>query len=260
MPSQRFRMRLLSRFLPWVSRKNAGNGGHAGFCVAFPKSGRTWLQFMLDECGVPLKYTHNGARHSKPVPFEALRLCGERYRDKRVVFLSRDPRDTAVSGYFQKHLRRGGYAGTISDFIRDPLHGVEKIVRFNVTWLERGPRLCDFLPITYEALSAQPVDLLQTIVTFVGFGLSDEDLARAVANNTFDNMQRREIAGDGRSLTRRDVDNPESYKIRRGKVGGYVDYLSAGDISFCQEILDRYRYFETLSHSKLATHDSISHT
>ncbi len=210
---------------------------------------------MLDECGVPLKYTHNGARHSKPVPFEALRLCGERYWDKPVVFLSRDPRDTAVSGYFQKDLRRDGYAGTISDFIRDPLHGVEKIVRFNLTWLERGSCLGDFLPITYEAISAQPVDVLRMIITFVGSGRCNQDLARVVANNTFDNMRRREAAGDGRSLTRRDVDNPESYKMRRGKVGGYVDYLSASDISFCQKILDRYRYFETIS--KLPTHNSI---
>jgi hypothetical protein len=42
-----------------------------------------------------------------------------------------------------------------------------------------------------------------------------------------------------------DSDNPDSYKVRRGKVGGYSDYLSAEDIAYCDEVLKHYTYFET---------------
>src|SRR5438046_10268684 len=47
----------------------------------------------------------------------------------------------------------------------------------------------------------------------------------------FDNMQKLEAAGafDSKILRPGDVRDPESFKVRRGKVGGYREYLSAED-------------------------------
>jgi hypothetical protein len=36
------------------------------------------------------------------------------------------------------------------------------------------------------------------------------------------------------------VNDPESYKTRRGKVGGYVDYLTAEDIAFIDQTVNEF--------------------
>ena len=55
----------------------------------------------------------------------------------------------------------------------------------------------------------------------------------------FENMQRLEAAGafDSKILRPGDVRDPESFKVRRGKVGGYRDYLSAEDQEYAAEAL-----------------------
>jgi hypothetical protein len=222
--------------------------------VSFPKAGRTWLRVILDDLQVSLDYRHDGATHSTPRPFEALNLCGKRYATKPVIFLSRDPRDTAISGYFQKNLRRDGYSGSLSDFIRDPLHGVEKIVRYNLTWLQRGTELPAFLPITYEETSADAAAIVILIVAFLGLEISAVDIERAVSDNTFQKMREREASGYygkrySDALKPGNVKDANSYKVRRGKVHGYVDYFSVEDLAFCGEILQNYDYFDALRHT-----------
>ncbi|MGA7544226.1 MAG: sulfotransferase domain-containing protein [Methyloceanibacter sp.] len=240
--------------LTWLRKRlrlKSAKPQHVGILVSYPKSGRTWLRVMLGELNLPLDYRHDGATDSRPRPFEELRLCDQEvYREKPVVLLSRDPRDTVVSCYFQKSLRLDGYAGAMADFVRDPLHGIEKIVRYNLAWLTRGVELSAFLPVTYEEIITDPVAVMRGIVDFIGVDRDDAEIERVVANNTFDRMRQREAGGEysqrfRRKLSPSDPGNPESYKVRRGKVGGYVDYLSAEDIAYCDEILERYRYFDT---------------
>jgi hypothetical protein len=67
-------------------------------------------------------------------------------------------------------------------------------------------------------------------------------------------MQRRELADGyreqyGPTLSGCDLGQPESLKIRRGTVGGFIDYLSADDIDYCNEMLNAYKYFEILGNS-----------
>ena len=55
----------------------------------------------------------------------------------------------------------------------------------------------------------------------------------------FENMQKLEAAGafDSNILHPGDVRDPESFKVRRGKVGGYREYLSAADQQFAGEAM-----------------------
>jgi len=231
-----------------------------GFFVSFPKSGRTWLRVMLDDLDVPFEYRHDGAKHSRPRRFEDLTLCGKHYVKKPVVLMTRDPRDTVISGYFQKNLRRDGYPGSLSDFIRDPLHGVDKVVRFNLAWLEQGSQLPAFLPITYEETSTDARGVLRLITTFVNVDVADADIDNVVGENTFKKMREREAAGDynrrySDALTPGDPNNPNSYKVRRGKVGGFVDYLSPTDIAYCEAVLSQFCYFDRVR--ELMEHNSF---
>ena len=34
-----------------------------------------------------------------------------------------------------------------------------------------------------------------------------------------------------------DVNDPESYKVRRGKIGGYVDYLDPSDVEYADQAM-----------------------
>jgi hypothetical protein len=168
----------------------------------------------------------------------------------------RDPRDTVVSYYFQRTLRSDRYSGSMAGFIRDPSYGIERIVQYNLAWLKLGTDLPAFLPISYENLKFDPVAVMNSIVGFVGAELPRSDIERVCRNNTFEKMRTREASGEYKDLYKSDAryrrmlrptsDNPESYKVRRGKVGGYADYLTAEDIIYCDNVLSRHSYFDRL--------------
>ncbi len=215
--------------------------------VSFPKSGRTWLRVMLDELKLDGKYTHDGSGHSRVGHIEELQPASEAFAGRTIVFLYRDPRDTVVSGYFQATKRVNTYAGSISDFIRDPRHGVEKIVRFNMEWLERGPVLGRFLPVTYEDLRADTAGTLTRIIGFVGAERPAEAIATAIDEASFDKMKQKEASGElgeryGKVLMPADSSDPQSYKVREGLVGGFRKHLGEADIAFCDEVLVRLGY------------------
>ena len=42
---------------------------------------------------------------------------------------------------------------------------------------------------------------------------------------------------DRQLLQPSDVNDPESYKVRRGKIGGYVDYLEPSDIEYADQAM-----------------------
>ena len=205
--------------------------------ISFPKSGRTWLRVMLDQYGVPLEWTHAGADHGKARPFGKLDTSEARKFD-RILFLHRDPRDTVVSGYYQKAFRRGGYVGTMSDFIRDPRHGLDKIMRYNRMWLGLARSRANTLTESYENLQADTEATLARIVDFFGKPVDPGRVREIVEANRFEKMQARERDGFyartyGRSLTPADPSQPDSFKVRKGRIGGYREELSSEDIAYC---------------------------
>jgi hypothetical protein len=121
--------------------------------VSFPKSGRTWLRLLigralcqryrLHEAQIldtfaltraagllPTVFTHDGTSNTEGRHLDRLDREKRAYRDKQVVLLCRDPRDTVISCFFEATRRKNVFEGTLSEFLRDPHYGVEKIVRF----------------------------------------------------------------------------------------------------------------------------------
>ena len=215
--------------------------------VSFPKSGRTWLRVMLDHLKLDATYSHDGSDHSVAGHVEEIQPASEAFAGKTIVFLYRDPRDTVVSGFFQATKRIDIYRGSISDFIRDPRHGIEKIARFNLEWLARGPDLGKFMPVTYEELQVDTAGTLARIVAFTGAERLDEAIRTAVDEASFEKMQQKEAAGElakhyGKALIPRDCADPQSFKVREGIVGGFRKHLTEADIAFCGEVLTRLGY------------------
>lgn len=215
--------------------------------VSFPKSGRTWLRLMLEEANIPARYDHAGSDHTKMRVKEELTIAMAPSATKRVL-LVRDPRDTVVSGYYQAAKRVKVYSGSMSDFIRDARHGIEKIVYFNLMWVENLRDDPSALILSYESLMQNTELELQKVSAFFGYDLGIEFLRQVVSNNRFSAMQERERQGEfsafGRAVTPVNPNDISTYKVRRGRVGGYVDELSSEDIAFCEDALEKASYFD----------------
>jgi hypothetical protein len=220
--------------------------------VSFPKSGRTWLRVMLDAANVHIDYTHDRSGHQGQRHLSEMGHDKSAYKDRRVVLLVRDPRDVVVSGYFQATKRIGVYDGSISDFIRDPKHGIEKIIIFNSDWFSSAGIPKDFHLIQYEDMHARLREVLTEVIRFADPGRRLPDLDKIMELGRFENMQEMENSGElakkyGKILKPGDPTDVESFKCRKGKVGGYADYLSEDDIEYCDMMMAKYHYTELLN-------------
>lgn len=245
-------------FKRWYNRRRADAA-----ILSFHKCGRTWLVFMVGTAiarhyglkvrnpldlnrlhrlrrrEVPLIVAHHdgGPQHQRP---EEIETDKHRYRGKRVVFLVRDPRDVLVSAYFQKTRRNISYAGALGDFIDERRGSLESNIRFYNIWAENRHVPADFLLVTYEDLTGDPAGELRRVLDFMGLeAVSDAAVAQAVEEGRFDNMRRLEATnalGTGR-LAPRDAADPDTYKTRRGVVGGYLDYLDAAQVRHVDEVI-----------------------
>src|SRR4051794_33614417 len=249
------------------SRARELSGGDA-IILSIPKSGRTWLRAFL--CAYfckrfGLEFTLRPGRHAVPgfprIVFShdlfEHRTKGDwwdRIRGKylvprrelnraKIILLARDPRDCFVSLYLQL-TRRDPNASvklkqkTVSEMLRDEKFGMRAIVNAMNDWLNEFSRRDNFSLVRYELLRAAPAEHFRDLLAALGESLPDPNIFQeALEFSQFENMQKLEAAGafDSNILHPGDVRDPESFKVRRGKVGGYREYLSAGDQQFAAD-------------------------
>src|SRR6266481_739180 len=251
------------------SRARELSGGEA-IILSVPKSGRTWLRAFL--CAYfckrfGLEFTLRPDRyHEQRIPrlifshdlFEH-RTKGDRwdrFRGKylvprnelgraKIVLLARDPRDCFVSLYLQL-TRRDPNAPlklrhkTSSEMLRDRRFGVRAIINAMNDWINEFSGRDNFTLVRYEALRASPDEHFRDLLAVLGEAKPDTTIFQgALEFSRFENMQKLEAAGafDSNILHPGDVRDPESFKVRRGKVGGYREYLSIEDQKFAADAL-----------------------
>mgnify|MGYP006278006725 CR=1 FL=1 len=211
--------------------------------VSFPKSGRTWLRVMLDRMNVVLQYDHHGTEHESQKHLEQLPDVKPDYSHKRVLFLVRDPRDTAVSGYFHAKKREKVFNETLSEFIRDEHHGIKKILTFHSNWYDNQDIPKDFLPIRYEDMQKDTFGELRKVLDFAGASsIPDKKIRSVIDFGKFDNMQKLEKSGYFNkfykgALNPKNTSDPDSFKTRKGKVGGFKEYLNKEDLDYCKSVM-----------------------
>ena len=103
----------------------------------------------------------------------------------------------------------------------------------NLAALERG------LMVRYEDLRAQPAATLKRIVALIGERFDDAAIEEAVSFGSFDNLRALESKGFFRQggLTLRNPADPESFKVRRAKVGGYRDYFTGEQVAELEQLV-----------------------
>ncbi len=225
------------------------------FLVSYPKCGRTWLRVLLSRAleihygapevdylggaflggnvpGAPrVRVTHDDDPHWKTA--RGLDRRKRRYRGKRVVLLVRDPRDVVVSMYFERSRRERAYSGTLSEFLHERRGSLDTILAYYDVWARSRGIPSELLVVRYEDLRRDTGRELERLLAFLGVrDVSEATVREAVRFASFESMREMESAGSLESgrLRPRDPNDPESFKTRRGKVGGFVDYLKPDEI------------------------------
>jgi hypothetical protein len=212
--------------------------------ISYPKSGRTWLRYMLVHVGHAsnIRFHHDGFEFNDgkkpPLNFDArLRLARYGVAD-RVVYLERDPRDVMVSLFYQVTGRFRdffNYRGTISEFIRDPYFGAHSLRTFREMWSEIVSAR-EFLKITYKQMHDDRSLILKETLRYFEIPAREDEIQSAVKASTFERMRAVEEAGAFREAWLRKRNG--AAKVRRGIVGGFRSELSSEDIEYLDRVFD----------------------
>jgi len=233
------------------------------YIISFPKCGRTWLRFILAQIiqkhyGVtvkdPLKLDQY-ARVDKRIPL--IRITHEdvphvkypdelnddvnAFKDKKVVFLTRDPRDIIVSFYFHQTKIDGTYQGELFEFVREECGSIRTIIRYYNIWARRM-KTNDVLLVKYENMLKDCCLEIKRILNYLEIdGVPDDIVSSAVECAQFKNMRKLERKGwfSTAGFKSGNINDFESYKTRRGIAGGYVDYLTRDDIAYIDNEIER---------------------
>ena len=224
----------------------------AWLLLSHPKSGRTWLRFMLDHAGVHLPYTH--CQEGSGAPMRSALL-----KHRRILLLHRDPRDTLVSLWFEKRTRGQGYAGTLTDLLLDPDCGLDAVMCFNLGWGEQLAETGCGLITSYELLRRDTFAEFRHILEVVRPSRAGEARVRAAVHaGRFAAMRAVERSGlgarlYGAALTPGDPSDPQSFKTRAGLVGGWTAHLTPADAAFAERLLTDRDYDARMAAYRAAT-------
>jgi Sulfotransferase domain len=241
--------------------------------VSFGKSGRTWLRVLLSRF---YQLEHHLPEHSL-IGFDNLHRKNaaipriffthdnylkdytgnadskKDYYGKKVILLARNPLDTTVSQYFQWKFRmrpgkkalneypEHGRDMDIFPFMMDRDAGLPKVLDYLNLWAREAPKCADFLLVRYEDMRADTAGTLKRIVDFIGTPGTPESIAGAVEFASVENMRAMETGRtfwkSGSRMVAKDASNPDSFKVRKAKVGGYRDYFDDAQVREMQELV-----------------------
>jgi hypothetical protein len=285
---KRFPSAVLNRLRGRASESPSKEAAGEVLLISFPKCGRTWLRVLLARLvanragvsdaeslqaafnfstlpkllpGMPLIRTiHDDVPHWRRP--EELETAKGRYRESRVIFLVRDPRDVVVSLYFELSKRLPSYLdiereavpveirsrvkpfkGTVDEFVSQGIGGFETIVAYFNIWAANRTVPRAFLLMRYEDLHADSTGQLRRLAEFLlTVSFSDSEIAEAVEFARFENMRRVEAAGTAGhfALTAPNPADADSFKTRRGVVGGFDDYLNREQATRLTEFMNAH--------------------
>ncbi len=242
--------------------------------ASYGKSGRTWVRVMISRY-YQLAYRlpdnlimgfDNFHRMNRAIPriffthdnylrgYTGNVDSKKDFYDKKTVLLVRKPQDVAVSQFFQwkyrmrpakKSMNRYPAHGaeiSVYDFVKDPNQGLEHIVDFMNGWARELSRIKQLLVVRYEDLRADPEAEMRRIVEFLGMEPDEALIRDTVEFASVENLRQKEKENyfwrSGSRVQARDVNDPNTFKVRKAKVGGYRDYFDDAQVAELDALVD----------------------
>lgn len=180
---------------------------------------------------------------------------GPDFDRKKAIFLARHPCDVAVSWYLQFTKRISAHKKELInhtlehpvrrdeismwDFVTHEELGLPALIEFLNAWERDISRMSHGLIVRYEDFRTHPEATLKRVTDFIGEGFTDDEIQEAVDFASFDNLRKLEhtnyFRNSGMSLI--NANDPDTFKVRRGKVGGYRDYFTAEQIAQMEDMV-----------------------
>ena len=226
------------------------------FLGEYPKSGITWLRFLLYEALTGQPATGSEVNRvvidrswAAPIFPNGGRLIPthEPWRPQysKAIYLVRDARDVVLSEFaFEKAL--GLFSGDLDAFIRAFLRGAVNSYgtwhQHVDSWLDAAQNgAAEVLLVKYDDLRRGPDVSLAHIVGFLGAEVSEASIHSAVANNTLEKMRAKEDEARRTSVRGkaplRSMDTKSAGGnrfVREGKIGGWRDRLAPAQIALIE--------------------------
>lgn len=207
------------------------------FLVSYPKSGNTWLRFLIgnyisgNQCdfnniNLIIPDIHRNPEQCLCIQYPRFikshfpfshHLMTHKYQ--KVIYLVRDGRDVAVS-YYHHLTRNGKIAGEASfqDYnlifhqgVIDNFSNWSNHVNF---WLDYSQ--AEILLIKYEDMKSQPDVVLEKVLKFSGIKIDPEKIKKSIYASDFKNMRKKDK--DRKSLLGHTID-PSMPFVREGVSG-----------------------------------------
>ncbi len=211
------------------------------FLVSYPKSGNTWLRFLVAnllvgdglavdlrniEAIVPDIYVHNIYYFEKlksPRIIKSHECFDPRYG--RTIYIVRDPRDVALSyWHFQIKKKLIPEDCPLEEFIQgfiagkvDPFGSWEEHVG---CWLGARIRNPGFLLLKYEDLLLSPENELMKLALHLGLQVSIDDIKLAIENSAFNKLKTLEKKQGSDWVPLKGTNLKESF-FRKGQSGNW---------------------------------------
>lgn len=224
--------------------------------LSLTNCGRTWLRIILGRAlqlhyGLENVNLHDLFSFSEAVPtipsikpmHEKYGQFGNRYDQQKVILLVRDPRDAIVSRYHQHKAEIDHELGctTLDEYVREGSE-LSNYIQFYNDWQIHQASAQAVLILRYEDMKVNTFKSVQKILDFLQLPIQPATLREAIDYASFKNMRKIEVEGSEQVRTSvmssRNVDNPESFKVRKGVVGGYRSELSAVSVAFADDLVN----------------------
>ncbi len=242
--------------------------------ASYGKSGRTWVRVMISRY-YQLVYKlpdnilmgfDNYQRLNRDIPkiffthdnylrqFTGNMDSKQDFYDKKTVLLVRDPRDVAVSQFFQWKFRMrpdkksmNNYPEheadiSVYDFVKHQGQGLNHIIDFMNAWATELDKIENLLIVRYEDLRADAATEMARVVDFLGMEPNREYLEDMAEFASVENLRKKEQENyfwrSGSRVQAKDVNDPNTYKVRKAKVGGFRDYFDDDQVAELSAMVD----------------------